>query len=50
MAVEGLAVDDEYFLGLIAKYQARDDTEPHHYYEQFVGDARGAILEAWRLP
>lgn len=50
MTVETLAVDEDYLSGLITKYLARDDSAPRHDYGHLSGDARAAILEAWRFP
>lgn len=45
-----LDVDEEYLLGLVSKYLARDDASPRHDYGHLAGDPRAAILEAWRFP
>ncbi len=50
MAVEHLSTDDDYLLGLTAKYLARDDVAPRHDYGHLPGDPRAAILEGWRFP
>jgi hypothetical protein len=50
MPVEVVATDDEYLLGMVAKYLARDDDSARHDYGHLPGDPRGTILESWRFP